>query len=98
MFSAMLADGARSTTPADAETFAPVLAAHTADALPARLDVRPDIAMLTTAVTKARRQYQACHYSDLIKHLPNLLAHSTTSARPPTNSSPKRTTPDSALG
>lgn len=66
-------------TPADAllikaEPFAPVLAGHTASTAGESLDQAPDIGALAVAVDNARRQYQECHYSDLIRHLPALLA------------------------
>jgi hypothetical protein len=37
------------------------------------LDTLPGITQREAAVSNARRQYQACRYSELIKHLPNLL-------------------------
>jgi hypothetical protein len=70
MLSAMFADPKPGKTFVDAEPLAPVLAAHTP---PAPLDALPDIAQLEAAVSNARRQYQACRYSELIKHLPGLL-------------------------
>lgn len=73
MFNAMLAD----TKPREAlraEPFAPVLAGHQSGAAPEVLATPPDIGALATAVDDARRQYQACHYSDLIRNLPALLA------------------------
>jgi transcriptional regulator with XRE-family HTH domain len=73
LFSAMLAGSSRGPR-IDAEPFAPVLAAHIADTTPGTLDAPPDLAVLTAAVDQARSQYQACHYTDLIKHLPGLLA------------------------
>lgn len=59
--------------PLNAEPLAPVLAAHDASAL-AQPGPLPDVAALTTAVDTARRQYQGCHYSELIGQLPQLLA------------------------
>jgi hypothetical protein len=70
MLSAMFADPKPVKRSVDAEPLAPVLAAHTA---PAQLDALPDVAELTAAVNNARRQYQACRYSELIKYLPGLL-------------------------
>src|ERR1035437_5518395 len=58
--------------PADAEALAPVLTGHSVD--PAALEVAPDIRALATAANDARRQYQACRYSDLIPHLSVLLS------------------------
>jgi transcriptional regulator with XRE-family HTH domain len=70
MLGAMFADPNPGKPSVDAEPLAPVLAAHTA---PAQLDALPDIAELTAAVNNARRQYQACRYSELINYLPSLL-------------------------
>lgn len=72
LFGAMLAGTSRSGPFIDAEPFAPILAGHLADAT--FVDAAPDIAALTAAVDRARSQYQACHYTELIKHLPGLLA------------------------
>jgi transcriptional regulator with XRE-family HTH domain len=72
LFSAMLAGNSRSGPLIDAGPFAPVLAGHLADATP--VDAAPDLAALTAAVDRTRSQYQACHYTELIKHLPGLLA------------------------
>ena len=71
LFSAMLAGTTRGPL-IDAEPFAPILAGHLTEA-PA-VDAAPDLAALTAAVDHTRSQYQACHYTDLIKHLPSLLA------------------------
>jgi hypothetical protein len=49
-----------------------VLTGHSVD--PAALEVAPDIRALATAANDARRQYQACRYSDLIPHLSVLLS------------------------
>lgn len=70
----MFDDSARGKPSIDAEPLAPVLTRHAADTSPTALDAPPDIATLTAAVNNARRQYQACHYSELIKYLPGLLA------------------------
>jgi transcriptional regulator with XRE-family HTH domain len=74
LFSAMLAGTSRSGPLIDAEPFAPVLAGHITDATPGAMDAAPDLAALTAAVDRARSQYQACHYTELIKYLPGLLA------------------------
>jgi Helix-turn-helix domain len=74
IFSAMLTGTTRATPAVDAEPLAPALTGHPADTAPATLDPPPDLAALTAAVDSARREYQACHYSGLIKHLPGLLA------------------------
>lgn len=73
IFTTMLTGSSRGNPAVICEPFAPVLTGHTADA-PAPLDGPPDIAVLAAAVNNARRQYQACQYSGLIKHLPSLLA------------------------
>ncbi len=72
MVGAVLDDIPRSDAAIDAEPLAPVLAGHLADLIPAQ--AAPDIAALTAAATSARRQYQACRYSELTKNLPDLLA------------------------
>ena len=38
------------------------------------MQTAPDIESLTAAAANARRQYQACRYSELTKNLPDLLA------------------------
>jgi hypothetical protein len=73
LFSAMLTGTARSSPLIDAEPFAPVLAGHITEA-PGAVDAAPDLAALTAAVNRARSEYQACHYTELIKYLPGLLA------------------------
>jgi hypothetical protein len=72
MVSAILDGIPRPRPPADAEALAPVLTGHSVD--PAALEVAPDIRALATAANDARRQYQACRYSDLIPHLSVLLS------------------------
>ena len=71
MVSAILDGIPRPRPPADAEALAPVLTGHSVD--PSALEVPPDISALTTAANDARRQYQACRYSDLIPLLSGLL-------------------------
>jgi len=71
MVSAILDGIPRPRPPADAEALAPVLTGQTVD--PAVLEVPPDVSTLTTAANAARRQYQACRYSDLIPRLSGLL-------------------------
>jgi len=58
--------------PVDAEPLAPILAGHPDGT--ASVETAPDIAVLTAAATSARRQYQACRYSELTKHLPGLIS------------------------
>ncbi len=72
LFGAILADTARG--PADGiETFAAVLAAYSSAKTDDAFDTPPDIPALAAAVTRAKRDYQACRYSDVIKELPALL-------------------------
>jgi transcriptional regulator with XRE-family HTH domain len=74
LFGAILADRARSG-PADAiESFAAVLAAYSSDTADAALDSPPDLSALAAAVARAKRDYQACRYSDVTKDLPALLS------------------------
>src|SRR5579859_4050319 len=73
LFSAMLAGTSRGPL-IDAKPFAPVLAGHIVEATSDTVDAPPDLAALTAAVNQARSQYQACHYTELIKYLPGLLA------------------------
>jgi hypothetical protein len=58
----------------DAEPLAPVLTEYTADTTAAETGAPPDVAALAAAVSRARREYQACRYTELIKYLPDLLA------------------------
>jgi len=54
----------------NAEPLAPVLTGH-----PVNTELPPpDIALLTAEAHQARRQYQACRYSELLTRLPQLLA------------------------
>ena len=71
MASAILDGIPRTRPPADAEALAPVLTGHAPDA--AALQAPPDIRALARAADDARRQYQACRYTDLIPHLSGLL-------------------------
>jgi transcriptional regulator with XRE-family HTH domain len=73
VISAVLSDAAPGRT-ADAEPFAPILAGHSAIIAPGQQSLPPDISALTTEVGNARRQYQACRYSELTRRLPGLLA------------------------
>lgn len=72
LFGVIAADTARSV-PDVVEPFAAVLTAYSSDAAPRPLDAPPDIQALTATVAQAKRNYQACHYSDVIKDLPALL-------------------------
>jgi hypothetical protein len=71
MVSAILDGIPRPRPPADVEALASVLTGHAPDV--AAPDAAPDIRVLTIAARDARRQYQACRYSDLIPRLPGLL-------------------------
>jgi hypothetical protein len=79
MFSAMLT-GATTGSPliTAADPLAPVLTGHTTESLKSA----PSLVALTAAVNRARREYQACRYADLLKYLPGLLArlHATSQA------------------
>ena len=73
LFGAILADPIRSG-PADAiESFAAVLAAYAPEDAGPCLDGPPDLPSLAAAVASAKRDYQACRYSDVTAHLPALL-------------------------
>jgi hypothetical protein len=73
LFGAVLADPIRSG-PADAiESFAAVLAAYASDAAGSTQDEPPDLPSLAAAVARAKRDYQACRYSEVTEHLPALL-------------------------
>jgi len=74
MLNAMFGDTAPDAPPPQAEPFAPVLAGHTVSFAGKPPGRAPDIGALTAAVDNARRQYQACRYTDLTRHLPALLA------------------------
>lgn len=73
MFSAMLT-GIAPDGPAGAEPLAPVLTGYAQDTTARAIEAAPDVAVLTAAVNRARSEYQACRYSDLLKYLPDLLA------------------------
>jgi hypothetical protein len=73
MLNAMFGDTAPDAPPPQAEPFAPILAGHTASITGDPSGQVPDIKALTVAVDNARRQYQECHYSELINYLPALL-------------------------
>jgi hypothetical protein len=56
-------------------TLASVIAGYATDTGLAQPGPPSDIAALAAAANQARRQYQACRYSELITHLPNLLTN-----------------------
>jgi transposase-like protein len=70
---ASILDVAPDKRPLDAEPLVPVLTRHVADTGLEQPGAPSDIAALTAAVNHARRQYQACRYSELISQLPQLL-------------------------
>jgi len=74
MIGALLGGTPADSPPFGASLLAPVLSMHDVDAVPESHCATPDIGMLSAAVGNARRQYQACQYADLIRHLPGLLA------------------------
>jgi len=70
---ASILDVASDKRPLDAEPLVAILTGHVADTGLEQPGPPSDIAALTAAVNYARRQYQACRYSELIRHLPQLL-------------------------
>ena len=60
--------------PLDTEPLALALTAQMTGAAPEPTEEPPVIAALTLIVTRARKHYQACRYSELITRLPRLLA------------------------
>lgn len=58
----------------ETEQLAPALTGHPAEMAAGQAAAAPDIVSLAAAVKRARRDYQACRYSDLLKYLPSLLA------------------------
>jgi len=71
MASAILPASAGSRSPVDIEPLA--LTAQMTGASPEPSQEPPDITALTGDVSRARKHYQACRYSELIGHLPRLL-------------------------
>jgi hypothetical protein len=67
-------DRASGQSALDAEPFVSVLTGHAASAGPEHDGPPSDAAALSAAARDARRQYQACRYSELISELPQLLA------------------------
>lgn len=65
---------ASGNTPLHGGPLALTLAGYTADTGLEQTGPPSDLAELTAAVNNTRRQYQACRYSELISHLPRLLA------------------------
>jgi hypothetical protein len=73
MASAILPPSARTGSPVDIEPLALALTARMTGASPESPQEQPDIAALVVNVTRARKHYQACQYSELISYLPHLL-------------------------
>ncbi|MGH3222584.1 MAG: XRE family transcriptional regulator [Streptosporangiaceae bacterium] len=73
LFGAVLADPIRSGHADAIESFAAALASYAPDAAGSTLDEPPDLPSLAAAVARAKRDYQACRYSDVTEHLPALL-------------------------
>ena len=73
MASTFLPAPAGSKSPVDVEPLALLLTAQMTGTLPESPQPPPGIADLTLSVSCARKQYQACRYSELISYLPGLL-------------------------
>jgi|SRR5271165_448809 len=70
----MLAEATSGRAPADTEPLALVLTGSAASAAGPKPGMLPDIRALASEVDDARRQYQACRYSELAGLLPGLLS------------------------
>ena len=73
LFGAILASAGPGGLADGVESFAAVLAGYLPDTAPGALDAPPDLSALSAAVAKAKRDYQACRYSEVIDDLPGLL-------------------------
>jgi transcriptional regulator with XRE-family HTH domain len=73
LFGAVLADPTRSGQADAIESFAAVLAVYAPDTAGSTLDEPPDLPSLAAAVARAKRDYQACRYSEVTDNLPALL-------------------------
>lgn len=71
LFAAVLPATPRSAV-VDAEPLAPVLMGNPASTI-TRTGAAPDLAALAAVVNQARCDYQSCHYSELMRYLPDLL-------------------------
>ncbi len=74
VISAMLAEAASGRAPADTEPLALILTGSAASAAVSEPGMLPDISTLASEVDDARREYQACRYSELARQLPGLLS------------------------
>ena len=73
LFGAVLAEPIRSGQADAIESFAAVLAAYAPDTAGSTQDEPPDLPSLAAAVARAKRDYQACRYSEVTENLPPLL-------------------------
>jgi len=74
LFGAVLASSGPGGPADSVEAFAAALAGYTPDAAAGGLDaLMPDLAALSAAVAQAKRDYQACRYTEVISGLPGLL-------------------------
>ena len=73
LFGAILADSPHGSPPDAIESFAAVLAAYAPGTGLPSLDAPPNLAVLADAVAQAKRDYQACRYSEVTRELPELL-------------------------
>jgi hypothetical protein len=73
MASAILPASAGTHSPVDIEPLALALTAQMTGASPEPSQELPEITALAGNVSRARKQYQACRYTELINHLPRLL-------------------------
>jgi transcriptional regulator with XRE-family HTH domain len=74
VISAVLAEAASGRAPAATEPLALVLTGSAAGAAVSGPGMLPDISALASEADDARRQYQACRYSELVGQLPGLLS------------------------
>ena len=70
LFGAILADAPRPAS--GIESIAAVLASYSPDTAAAEITT-PDMPALTASVARAKRDYQACRYSDVTRDLPGLI-------------------------
>lgn len=73
LFGAVLASTGPGGPAESVEAFAAVLAGYSPDAAARELDAPFDLAALSAAVAQAKRDYQACRYTEVISGLPGLL-------------------------
>lgn len=73
MASAILLTSAGTRSPVDIEPLALVLTAQMTGASPEPPQESPDIAALAGDVSRVRKRYQVCRYSELLGRLPRLL-------------------------